>query len=212
MARARVLVAPAELLDAAYEQVPAAPIRSGFEMARTRLVYGERLRRAGRRTEAREHLRGALGIFHAIGAEPWERRAQTELRASGARLRRPDTSPRDELTPQELQVALVVADGVTNREAAARLFLSPKTIEVHLSRAYRKLGVRTRTELSRRIALHRATDSSLAPVRTLSTVLCTGSSTAPTRPPDRVTSTRPCPSPRTTRRSPQRSRATEDGW
>jgi class 3 adenylate cyclase len=68
----------------------------------------------------------------------------------------------------------VVADGVTNREAAARLFLSPKTIEVHLSRAYRKLGVRTRTELSRRLALHHATDSALAPVRTLSTVLCTG--------------------------------------
>ena len=68
VARARVLVAPAELLDAAYEQVPAAPIHSGFEVARTRLVYGERLRRAGRRTEAREHLRGALGIFHAIGA------------------------------------------------------------------------------------------------------------------------------------------------
>ena len=174
VSRARVLLAPAELLDAVYEQVPAAPIRSGFEMARTRLVYGERLRRAGRRTEAREHLRGALGIFHAIGAGPWERRAETELRASGARLRRPDTSSRDELTPQELQVALVVADGVTNREAAASLFLSPKTIEVHLSRAYRKLGVRTRTELSRRISLHRAADSSLAPVRTLSTVLCTG--------------------------------------
>ena len=68
----------------------------------------------------------------------------------------------------------MVADGVTNREAAARLFLSPKTIEVHLSRAYRKLGVRTRTELSRRVALHRATDSALAPVRTLGTVLCTG--------------------------------------
>jgi len=174
VARARVLVAPAELLDAAYQQVPAAPIHSGFEAARTRLVYGERLRRAGRRTEAREHLRGALGIFHAIGAEPWERRAQAELRASGARLRRPDASARDELTPQELQVALVVADGATNREAAARLFLSPKTIEVHLSRAYRKLGVRTRTELSRRVAPHRAADSALAPVRTLSAVLCTG--------------------------------------
>jgi DNA-binding CsgD family transcriptional regulator len=174
VSRARVLVAPAELLDAVYEQVPATPIRSGFELARTRLVYGERLRRAGRRTEAREHLRGALGVFHSIGAEPWERRAQTELRASGARLRRPDTSPPDELTPQELQVALVVADGVTNREAAARLFLSPKTIEVHLSRAYRKLGVRSRTELSRRISLRRAADSSSAPARTLSTVLCTG--------------------------------------
>jgi DNA-binding CsgD family transcriptional regulator len=172
VSRGRVLVAPPELLDAAYGQVPVAPVRSGFEMARTRLVYGERLRRAGRRTQAREHLRGALGVFHAVGAEPWERRAQTELRASGARLRRPDTSPRDELTPQELQVALVVADGVTNREAAARLFLSPKTIEVHLSRAYRKLGVRSRTELSRRIASRRAADSSLVPARTLSTVLC----------------------------------------
>ncbi|HSZ99376.1 MAG TPA: AAA family ATPase [Streptosporangiaceae bacterium] len=174
VSRARILVAPAELLDAACQQVPATPVRSGFEAARTRLIYGERLRRAGRRMEAREHLRSALGTFHAIGAEPWERRAQTELRASGGRLRRPDPSPRDQLTPQELQVALVVAEGVTNREAAARLFLSPKTIEVHLSRAYRKLGVRTRTELSRRIALRPSAGSSLAPVRTLSTVLCVG--------------------------------------
>jgi DNA-binding CsgD family transcriptional regulator len=174
VARARVLVAPAELLDAAYCEVAAAPIHSGFEAARTRLVYGERLRRAGRRTEAREHLRRALGVFRAMGAEPWERRAQTELRASGARLRKTDASLRDELTPQELQVALVVAEGVTNREAAARLFLSPKTIEVHLSRAYRKLGVRTRTELSRRIASHQGTDPSLTPLRTLKTVLCTG--------------------------------------
>ncbi len=107
VARAGVLVAPPELLDAAYERV--ASIQSGFEAARTRLVYGERLRREGRRTQAREHLRGALGTFQAIGAEPWERRAQTELRASGARLRRRDASGRDELTPQELQVALVVA-------------------------------------------------------------------------------------------------------
>ena len=174
VARARVLVAPAELLDAAYQQVPAAPVPSGFERARTRLVYGERLRRSGRRTEAREQLRAALGSFHAIGTQSWERRAQAELRASGARLRRAGAAPPGELTPQELQVALVVAGGATNREAAARLFLSPKTIEVHLSRAYRKLGVRTRTELSRRIALSRAADSSLAPVRTLSTVLCTG--------------------------------------
>ena len=68
----------------------------------------------------------------------------------------------------------MVADGVTNREAAARLFLSPKTIEVHLSRAYHKLGVRTRTELSRRMAVHRTADSLLAPARTLGTLLRTG--------------------------------------
>ena len=174
VARARILVAPAGRLDAAYAQVQAAPVHSGFEAARTRLVYGERLRRAGRRVEAREHLRGALGTFRALGTETWARRAEAELRASGARLRRPGSSARDELTPQELQVALVVADGVTNREAAARLFLSPKTIEVHLSRAYHKLGVRTRTELSRRMAVHRTADSLLAPARTLGTLLRTG--------------------------------------
>jgi len=76
-----------------------------------------------------------------------------ELRASGVRLRKASPDSRDELTPQELQVALVVAEGVTNREAGARLFLSPKTIEVHLSRAYRKLGVRSRTELARRLVV-----------------------------------------------------------
>ena len=75
----------------------------------------------------------------------------------------PTRPPRDELTPQELQVALVVAEGVTNREAAARLFLSPKTIEVHLSSAYRKLGVRTRTELSRRMASHQGRTPRCAP-------------------------------------------------
>ena len=171
VARARVLVAPVELLDAAVEQVLDAPTRSRFEAARTQLVCGERLRRAGRRVQARERLRDALETFHALGAESWERRAQIELRASGARLRRQGASGRDELTPQELQVALVVADGVTNREAAARLFLSPKTIEVHLSRAYRKLGVRTRTELTRRLALHGA-DATASSRRTLSAVLC----------------------------------------
>jgi len=171
VARARVLVAPAELLDAAIEQVIDAPTRSRFETARTQLVCGERLRRAGRRVQARERLRDALETFHALGAQPWERRAQTELRASGGRLRRQGASGRDELTPQELQVALIVADSATNREAAARLFLSPKTIEVHLSRAYRKLDVRTRTELSRRLALHGA-DPTAAQLRTLNAVLC----------------------------------------
>ena len=80
VSRARILVTPAELLDAAYQQVPATPVRSGFEAARTRLIYGERLRRAGRRMEAREHLRSALGTFHAIGAEPWERASDRTAR------------------------------------------------------------------------------------------------------------------------------------
>jgi DNA-binding CsgD family transcriptional regulator len=109
-----------------------------------------------------------------MGAEPWERRAEHELRASGARRSRRTTPARDQLTAQELQVALVVAEGVTNREAAARLFLSPKTIEVHLSRAYQKLGVRTRTELSRSIARSRTADTMRTPARMLGAVLCTG--------------------------------------
>jgi class 3 adenylate cyclase len=153
LARAEMLTAPPEMLDTAYERVIASPVQSGFERARSSLVYGERLRRAGRRIDAREHLRTALDTFETLGSKPWERRAQSELRASGLRLRKRDEGSGDELTPQELQVALVVAEGVTNREAGARLFLSPKTIEVHLSRAYRKLGVRTRTELAHALAV-----------------------------------------------------------
>jgi DNA-binding NarL/FixJ family response regulator len=122
-----------------------------FERARTELCFGERLRRARRRTEARAWLRRALRAFDACGAEAWAGQARRELAATGERVRprRPDTV--DELTPQELQVALLVAEGATNREAAAALFVTPKTIETHLRNAYRKLGVRSRVELSRRI-------------------------------------------------------------
>ena len=152
-ARCRLLFAPVDdverLLDDALN-LPASP----FEAARTLLVAGERLRRGGQRIAARARLNAALDGFERAGAHPWAERARSELRASGARLRTREPSIRDELTTQELQVALVVAEGVTNREAAARLFLSPKTIELHLSRAYRKLGVRTRTELAR--TLHRS--------------------------------------------------------
>jgi DNA-binding CsgD family transcriptional regulator len=123
-----------------------------FERARTKLVYGERLRRAGRRVEAREQLRSALDTFDRLGATLWSKRASTELRASGERLRRREEQPAQELTPQELQVALMVARGGTNREVAAQLFLSTKTIEFHLRNIYRKLGLRSRTELAHRFA------------------------------------------------------------
>jgi len=119
-----------------------------FELARTHLCLGERLRRDGRRTEAREALRRAMDDFEALGAAPWLRRAKEELRATGETPRRRDPSIRDRLTPHELRVAMVVASGATNREAAAALFLSPKTIEFHLAHIFRKLGVRTRTELA----------------------------------------------------------------
>lgn len=119
-----------------------------FERARTELCFGERLRRAKRRAEAREPLREALQTFERLGAAPWSERARVELAASGETARRRDPYAAEQLTPQELQVALVVARGATNKEAGAALFLSPKTIETHLGRVYRKLSVRSRTELA----------------------------------------------------------------
>ncbi|MGH2801705.1 MAG: LuxR C-terminal-related transcriptional regulator, partial [Thermoleophilaceae bacterium] len=120
-----------------------------FETARTELCFGERLRRAGRRVEARAQLHSALEVFDRLGAQPWAERARAELRASGERLQRRAPAATERLTPAELQVALTVAGGATNREAATTLFLSPKTIEFHLRNIYRKLGVRSRTELVR---------------------------------------------------------------
>ncbi|MFL5172467.1 MAG: LuxR C-terminal-related transcriptional regulator [Microvirga sp.] len=121
-----------------------------WERARTELCYGELLRRLKRRADARGSLRAALAGFEAVGSELWADRARAELRATGERARRRDPSTLDELTPQELQVAGLVATGLTNREVAARLFLSPKTIETHLAHIFRKTGVRTRAELAHR--------------------------------------------------------------
>jgi DNA-binding CsgD family transcriptional regulator len=129
-----------------------------FERARTELCFGERLRRARRRTEARSRLRSALTIFDHLGAKVWAERAQAELAASGESARQRDPSTVDDLTPQELQVALVVARGASNREAAAALFLSPKTIEFHLGHVYRKLGIKSRSQLARLFA-ERATET-----------------------------------------------------
>ena len=123
-----------------------------FERARIEFCFGERLRRSGHRVEARTHLRQAFAIFEHLGARPWAEKARSELRASGETIRAHDPAARDELTPQELKVALVIADGASNQAAAAALFLSPKTIEAHLGRVYRKLGIRSRTELARQLA------------------------------------------------------------
>ncbi|MHB1243780.1 MAG: helix-turn-helix transcriptional regulator [Gaiellaceae bacterium] len=120
-----------------------------FERARTELAWGERLRRSGRRTDARRRLNSALQVFDRLGAAPWAERARGELRASGQSVRTPEQLTEDALTPQELQVAAIVAGGATNKEAAAALFLSVKTIEFHLGHVYRKLGIRSRTELAR---------------------------------------------------------------
>ena len=120
-----------------------------FQQARTRLLYGEWLRRERRRTDARVHLREALDVFRALGADPWEERTAAELRATGETARKRDASTLDDLTPQELQIAGLVAEGLTNREIAAQLYLSPRTIEYHLRKVFSKLGITSRTDLVR---------------------------------------------------------------
>jgi DNA-binding NarL/FixJ family response regulator len=120
-----------------------------FEHARSELAYGEFLRRARRRVEAREHLRAALDGFEGLGATLWAEKARVELRASGQTARKRDPSTRAELTEQELQIARFVGEGLTNREVAAQLFLSPRTIDFHLRNVYKKLGISSRTALAR---------------------------------------------------------------
>ncbi len=119
-----------------------------FESARTRLAYGARLRRARRRVDARPHLREAMRDFERLGAVPWAEAAAVELAATGEAVRRRQTTAVDALTPQELQISQLLAEGRTTRQAAAALFLSPKTVEYHLRKVYTKLGVRSRTELA----------------------------------------------------------------
>jgi DNA-binding CsgD family transcriptional regulator len=122
---------------------------SPFQQARTELVYGEWLRRERQTREARRHLRRAADLFRQVGAPPWEGRAEAELRATGETARRRDPSTLDQLTPQELQIAGLVASGMTNRQIAAQLYLSPRTIDYHLRKVFSKLGVSSRTELVR---------------------------------------------------------------
>ena len=118
-----------------------------FERARTELAFGEHLRRTRRRREAREHLRSALQAFESLGAAAWSERARVELRASGQTARRREPSTRDDLTPQELQIARLVAEGLSNRDVAAQLFLSPRTIDFHLRNVFRKLRISSRMQL-----------------------------------------------------------------
>ena len=121
-----------------------------FEQARTRLLYGEWLRRNRRRAGAREHLLAAAAAFARMGARPWQERAEAELRAAGAGAPAVTADdPLAQLTPQELQVVRLAAAGASNKQIGAQLFLSPRTVGFHLYRAFPKLGVTTREELAR---------------------------------------------------------------
>jgi DNA-binding CsgD family transcriptional regulator len=149
VARSRALLAESDAATANYEQALRlhARVRRPFEQARTELLYGEHLRRAGQRRAARRHLRLALDLCHQTGATLWSERAETELRASGESLRRAEATPLDRLTPQELQIARFVATGATTKAVAAQLFLSPRTVDAHLRNIFRKLRITSRAQL-----------------------------------------------------------------
>jgi DNA-binding CsgD family transcriptional regulator/tetratricopeptide (TPR) repeat protein len=149
LARCQALVGEGDVAERFETALAPDASLSPFLRARTELLYGEWLRRERRPGEARPHLRRAADGFRLVGAPPWQERAESELRATGETARRRDPSTLDQLTPQELQISGLVATGMTNRQIAAQLYLSPRTIDYHLRKVFTKLGVASRHELAR---------------------------------------------------------------
>jgi DNA-binding CsgD family transcriptional regulator len=152
-ARIRALLSDGEAGDTFYresiEHLGRTPVRS--QLARAYLLHGEWLRRQRRRRDARDQLRTASAMFDAMGMEAFAARALAELRATGERARPRGPGAPEVLTPQEEQIARLVAGHLTNREIAARLFISASTVEYHLHKIFRKLGVTSRAQLARTI-------------------------------------------------------------
>jgi DNA-binding CsgD family transcriptional regulator len=152
LARSQALMSGAgaeEHYERALDVLGATPL--GLERARTHLLYGEWLRHARRPVDARSHLRRAYEMFTAMGTEGFAERARVELLAGGERAPKRTVEHSDDLTPQEAQIAQLVGQGANNREIAAQLFMSPSTVEYHLHKVFRKLGVKSRTQLARRV-------------------------------------------------------------
>jgi DNA-binding CsgD family transcriptional regulator len=149
LARSRALVSEGEFADALYREAIERLSRTRLrpEVARAHLLYGEWLRRVNRRVDAREQLRAAHEIFLAIGMEAFAGRAHNELLATGEKVRKRTVETRDDLTPQERQIAGLACEGLSNPGIGARLFLSPRTVEWHLGKVFGKLGIRSRHEL-----------------------------------------------------------------
>jgi DNA-binding CsgD family transcriptional regulator len=148
-ARSRALLTEGDAAEPLYrqaiERLARTPVR--VELARAHLVYGEWLRRERRRLDAREQLRHAHELFTQFGMEAFAERARVELEATGERARKRTVETRTDLTAQEAQISRLAAEGATNQEIAAQLFISPSTVDYHLRKAFRKLGVKSRHQL-----------------------------------------------------------------
>ena len=149
LARCDALLGTRDPDQAFGEAITRSPGLPPLQRARTELLYGEWQRRERRRPDSRVHLRAALDSFRTMGAVPWAERAEAELRASGETARKRDLSTAGQLTPQELQIARLVTGGLTNKEIAAQLYLSPRTVDYHLRKVFTKLGITSRAELVR---------------------------------------------------------------
>jgi DNA-binding CsgD family transcriptional regulator len=150
LARSRALVSGGEVAERGYRDAIERLARTRLrpELARAHLLYGEWLRRESRRVDAREQLRTAHEMFLAIGMEAFAERAHKELLATGEKARKRTVETRDDLTAQELQIARMARDGLSNPDIGTRLFLSPRTVEWHLRKVFGKLGIRSRYELA----------------------------------------------------------------
>ena len=148
-ARSRALMSEGEDAERSYREAIDRLGRTRLrpELARAHLLYGEWLRRENRRIDARTQLRRAHELFVAIGMEAFAKRARGELLATGEKVRKRTVETRDELTPQEQQIARLARDGLSNPEIGAQLFLSPRTVEWHLRKVYPKLGISSRRDL-----------------------------------------------------------------
>ena len=149
-ARASALVSEGDAAESLYREAIDRLNRTQLrpDLARAQLLYGEWLRRQGRRLDARDQLRTAHDMLTTIGIEAFAERARRELVATGETVRPRTIGTRDSLTPQEALVAQLASDGLTNPEIGARLFLSARTVEWHLSKVFAKLGVSSRRELN----------------------------------------------------------------
>jgi DNA-binding CsgD family transcriptional regulator len=148
-ARSRALLSEGGDVDAHYQEAleRLAGSRMEIQLERTRLLYGEWLRREGRRVDAREQLRPSYEFFARVGAAGFAERARRELLATGETVRKRTPETRDDLTAQEAQIARLARDGLTNPEIGAELFISPRTVEWHLRKVYAKLDISSRRQL-----------------------------------------------------------------